>query len=733
MKWLLLLSGVAAQQTVPPTEVCVSLTLFDAYGNGWDGAVFSVSDGVDIKAEGTLETGYGKTQDICLPFGCYTFSVTEGTFPSEVSWSLGGGILKGGAPDSGDFLVSPDGSITASSCSKAPTLTPVPSPPRQCLTMFLQDAYGDGWQGARYKFIKDDSTEVRDGTLESGFQQVDDVCLAYGSCYTLKVSDGLYPYEVYWYLTDGALVVSGGALAVVDFYVDEAGFLVQGSCTASPTATPAPSQYSIRQMKQTASCYELGCKVEATFDTSEIAGFVTSAFLTIELDGDFRGPTEYAEIGVMDVLKTCGDLECGRSLCPTFSSRDVTSEAQKGSVTVTYMTSPQVHPICPPDDHAMHAEATLDLILSETILPTPKPTSTKAPTRTKAPAADLACFPIIMEDFWGDGWDLAAYTIRSNGPEGPVVAQGSLTDGFNQTDTVCVPQEIGCYTLQVGAGDYPSEIFWILGDFDVRGGAPTEVDFFVYENGVIGRGSCSSAPTSSPAPTMYSPRTLTKTATCYADACAVNASFDTSLYANDIVNAELTIDLEGDFGSLGAYSEIHINNADAGYCPEAWPLFDDCVPKRCGAFNSLNVTDAARSGAVLLAFATTYNVRPRCGFNSHAMLAEATLVLDLKDRGFLPPPPPPSSTTSSSSSSSGGGGGSGGDSGAGVLVAIILVCLIVVGLVGFFLYRKARSYRRDDGSPIPVRGYEYEIPEWHANNPLGDEAHLEKPRKAEIL
>ncbi|MDH5296874.1 MAG: hypothetical protein OEW26_07070, partial [Nitrospirota bacterium] len=45
-------------------------------------------------------SGFSGTNSMCLGAGCYSISVTSGSFPSEVGWSLSGidGSLSGGAP-----------------------------------------------------------------------------------------------------------------------------------------------------------------------------------------------------------------------------------------------------------------------------------------------------------------------------------------------------------------------------------------------------------------------------------------------------------------------------------------------------------------------------------------------------------------------------------------------------------------------------------------------------------
>ena len=86
----------------------------DQFGDGWDGAVYEIYDAtsnalvasgdIDNAQEGDLGAG---TDVLCLADGCYYLTVTEGTFPGEIGWTLIGansGILSGGAPTEQEFF-----------------------------------------------------------------------------------------------------------------------------------------------------------------------------------------------------------------------------------------------------------------------------------------------------------------------------------------------------------------------------------------------------------------------------------------------------------------------------------------------------------------------------------------------------------------------------------------------------------------------------------------------------
>ncbi|MCB0763740.1 MAG: S8 family serine peptidase, partial [Flavobacteriales bacterium] len=76
-----------------------TLTLTDSGGDGWGGATYAVMDiHGSILVSGTLEDGSLGTVPFCLENGCHTITVTAGTDPEEIGWSISGSAtLSGGA------------------------------------------------------------------------------------------------------------------------------------------------------------------------------------------------------------------------------------------------------------------------------------------------------------------------------------------------------------------------------------------------------------------------------------------------------------------------------------------------------------------------------------------------------------------------------------------------------------------------------------------------------------
>lgn len=72
---------------------CLTITLTDSFGDGWNGGTWSVQElftGNEL-AGGTLEDGSGpEQQHICLLDGCYNLVIGGGSFPTEMGWTLAG-------------------------------------------------------------------------------------------------------------------------------------------------------------------------------------------------------------------------------------------------------------------------------------------------------------------------------------------------------------------------------------------------------------------------------------------------------------------------------------------------------------------------------------------------------------------------------------------------------------------------------------------------------------------
>lgn len=73
-------------------ENCLSLELIDYVGDGWDLGTYTIYDSeMNLIVEGTLASPLDyDLQSLCLPDGCYYFSVQGSGYPEEIEWILSG-------------------------------------------------------------------------------------------------------------------------------------------------------------------------------------------------------------------------------------------------------------------------------------------------------------------------------------------------------------------------------------------------------------------------------------------------------------------------------------------------------------------------------------------------------------------------------------------------------------------------------------------------------------------
>ena len=70
---------------------CFFFHMSDEFGDGWNGATYTLSSslsGLDLVAEGQLSGGNYGMDVLCINPGCYLLTVTDGSYPDEVNWSL---------------------------------------------------------------------------------------------------------------------------------------------------------------------------------------------------------------------------------------------------------------------------------------------------------------------------------------------------------------------------------------------------------------------------------------------------------------------------------------------------------------------------------------------------------------------------------------------------------------------------------------------------------------------
>jgi hypothetical protein len=233
------------------TGTAIQLNMVDAFGDGWNGAGYTISDlAGNLVYEGGLDDAQFFVDEdnydgpeygfdlLCLEPGCYNISISPGSWASEVSWDVsledGTIVVAGGAPDSQTISVGgavcgctdagacnydvlatdEDGSCEFETCAGCTdsascsynadaTIDDGSCCYGNCLTVQMTDSFGDGWGGygddgdVGYVISTVDGVEVGTGMLENGSYGENTHCLDDG-CYTITVNEFVYSNEISW-------------------------------------------------------------------------------------------------------------------------------------------------------------------------------------------------------------------------------------------------------------------------------------------------------------------------------------------------------------------------------------------------------------------------------------------------------------------------------------------------------------------------------------------------------
>lgn len=208
----------------------VKLSLYDATGNGWSYATYSISD-LNSRAivGGAMDSmcfGAQAHHSYCLADGCYQYGVSKGQFPGEIEWKMCG--IKGGAPYSGEFC------MRAGHCL-------FQCPDGNFVDITMEDTLGQGWNGAYYEIYTPDGKQSFGGGMLSGDAAVHTLCLPKGCSYVMMHSttatstNGDMKYEVCGH--------RGSTKTVTEICIDDAGRcttpdpLIHHSCPVAETMT----------------------------------------------------------------------------------------------------------------------------------------------------------------------------------------------------------------------------------------------------------------------------------------------------------------------------------------------------------------------------------------------------------------------------------------------------------------------------------------------------------------
>lgn len=259
----------------------VMMDMNDTFGDGWNGNTYSIEDlEGNIVAEGDLNTAecgdfLATGFDVfCLENGCYNMTVGGGNFVAEVQWTLmdseGGTIINGGV---GTFSFTVGGGVCgcteAGACNFDPAATqddgsceydscagctdpnacnfdadaiindPASCCFDNCVTLIMNDTFGDGWNGATATIIDGITGNiVATAGLPAGANGTASFCLATG-CYTIVAGGGNFDNEISWTLTG----VTGGILTGNANDPDGVGFSVGGANCVPACTEPLACNY----------------------------------------------------------------------------------------------------------------------------------------------------------------------------------------------------------------------------------------------------------------------------------------------------------------------------------------------------------------------------------------------------------------------------------------------------------------------------------------------------------
>jgi len=201
------------------------INMMDSYGDGWNGAIMTIMDNNAAvqtligPPSGVLQEQACVTIDINV---CNTIGVTNGWWPTEISWEMTTGtdtntvVLSGGA-DYGEAFGSCDiygcTDPTAGNYNADATDDDGSCCFDSITTINMYDSFGDGWNGNVMTITDSNGDVVATEELDSGSSADANFCWVDDTCYAIVVNGGSWQGEISWNIVagNGESIILGGS------------------------------------------------------------------------------------------------------------------------------------------------------------------------------------------------------------------------------------------------------------------------------------------------------------------------------------------------------------------------------------------------------------------------------------------------------------------------------------------------------------------------------------------
>lgn len=193
-------------------QYCLTINMYDTFGDGWNSGSYTVVNANgNVVSIGTLASGLYGEQTFCVSGGCYTIVVSGGSFPAEIYWSIqdvNEGFVEGFGNSSAQFSIGDinPGCTDPSACNYdeffgigTANCDDGSCCYGNCISVYMNDEFGDGWNGGSLAFQNASGSLVESVTLEDGGFGTAEICLPSG-CYTVIAIGGTFPSEISWSL-----------------------------------------------------------------------------------------------------------------------------------------------------------------------------------------------------------------------------------------------------------------------------------------------------------------------------------------------------------------------------------------------------------------------------------------------------------------------------------------------------------------------------------------------------